>query len=288
MGYFGKVLLAETVKVRLKDLNIDDNRSRGIKVAVKRLKANCSVSIRLAFHKELKFMLRLRHENLVRVLGACIQEDPFIVMEYVENGDLSNYLQNCEDLSLVEGPTQYLFISIHVLTSISAQIANGMDYLSTKNYIHRDLAARNILFVDNHNVKISDFGMSRNLYTSHYYTKQGSMAVLIRWMARECFSGKFSTKTDVWAFGVTMWEIYTLAKCIPYEDMTNSEVAEDATKESRTLLEIPSKCPIEVYDVMLKCWSDDSNDRPSFGELHAMLSSLTCYVFNESCEVQRS
>ena len=276
MGYFGKVLLAEAVNINLEDFNFAANMSSTTKVAVKKLKASCSTSIKLAFHKELKFMSRLQHENLVRVLGACLQAETFIVMEYMKNGDLNGFLQNYEDISLADDPTTDLIINIHILIKMSSQIANGMKYLSSKNYIHRDLAARNILVGEEFKVKISDFGMSRNLYTSHYYIMQGRTAVPIRWMARECFSGKFSTETDVWAFGVTMWEIFTLAKCIPYEEMSNEEVAEDALKKHRTLPEIPNKCPLEVYDVMLTCWRDTAQDRASFDAVYDMLSSLTC------------
>ena len=207
MGYFGKVLLAETVNINWEDFNFtarENYISRTTKVAVKKLKANCSASIKVAFHKELKFMSRLQHENIVRVLGACLQEEAFIVMEYVKNGALNGFLQNYEDISLADDPTTDLIINIQILIKMSSQIANGMKYLSSKNYIHRDLAARNILVGEDYKVKISDFGMSRNLYTSHYYIMQGKTAVPIRWMARECFSGKYSTETDVWAFGVTM------------------------------------------------------------------------------------
>ena len=279
MGYFGKVLLAETININWEDFNFtatENYMSSTTKVAVKKLKANCSASIKVAFHKELKFMSRLQHENVVRVLGACLQEEAFIVMEYVKNGALNGFLQNYEDISLADDPTTDLIINIHILIKMSSQIANGMKYLSSKNYIHRDLAARNILVGEEFKVKISDFGMSRNLYTSHYYIMQGRTAVPIRWMARECFSGKFSTETDVWAFGVTMWEIFTLAKCIPYEEMSNEEVAEDALKKHRTLMEIPKKCPFEVYDVMLTCWRDNAQERASFDALYDMLSSLAC------------
>ena len=284
MGYFGKVLLAEAVNINLEDINFTANMSRTTKVAVKKLKASCSASIKLAFHKELKFMSRLQHENVVRVLGVCLQVETFIVMEHMKNGDLNGFLQNYDDISLVSDPSTDLIINIQILIKMSSQIANGMKYLSSKNYIHRDLAARNILVGDDFKVKISDFGMSRNLYNSHYYIMQGRTAVPIRWMARECFSGKFSTETDVWAFGVTMWEIFILAKCIPYEEMSNEEVAEDALRLHRTLLEIPNKCPLEVYEIMLTCWRDDAQERASFDALYSMLSSLTCCCKNYEVE----
>ena len=117
--------------------------------------------------------------------------------------------------------------------------------------------------------------MSRSLYESHYYIVSGHAILPIRWMATECFYGKFSAKTDVWAFGVTMWEIFTLAKEQPYNHLQDMEVVEDAIKgQDRTLLEQPVKCPQDVYDVMKACWVYDPAQRPTFDELYYMLSKI--------------
>ena len=211
----------------------------------------------------------------MQVLGACLTKEQFIVLEYVVNGDLENYLQKFDDIYYGnESCSSPLQIQISTLLHMCAQIASGMNYLSSHNYIHRDLAARNILVGENNHVKISDFGMSRNLYTSHYYIMEGQAAVPVRWMAKECFSNKYSTRSDVWSFGVTMWEVFTLGKCIPYEDMMDMEVVEDATKENRTLLNNPDECPLDVYRVMLDCWEAVPNRRASFDTLHSMLLSL--------------
>ncbi len=124
-------------------------------------------------------------------------------------------------------------------------------------------------------VKIADFGMSRNLYRSHYYILSGVNAALpIRWMAKECFCGKFSTKSDVWAFGVPMWEIFTLAKDIPFEDMQDEELVVNATlKHPRTLLAKPTSCPANMYDVILMCWKESPSDRASFETLYDILNN---------------
>ena len=271
MGYFGKVLLAELAQTSSSNNKLDIKKL----VAIKKLKENCKPSIKHSFHKELKFMSRLHHENIVQVLGACLTKEQFIVLEYVINGDLENYLQNFDDIYYGnESCSSPLQIQVSTLLHMCAQIASGMNYLSSHNYIHRDLAARNILVGENNHVKISDFGMSRNLYTSHYYIMEGQAAVPVRWMAKECFSNKYSTRSDVWSFGVTMWEIFTLGKCIPYEDMMDMEVVEDATKENRTLLNNPDECPLDVYRVMLDCWEAVPNRRASFDTLHSMLLSL--------------
>ena len=279
-GFFGKVILANTVGLSLKDLKMsdtDDDKSKSIRVAVKLLKQNFSASRREEFDKELRFMSRLDHPNVIRTLGACNTDTPFVMMEYVENGDLNRYLQEFD--SIVEGndPPGSFKISTGTLTNMSAQIANAMKYLASRNFIHRDLATRNCLVGQDHQIKIADFGMSRNLYASHYYVLKGHAVLPVRWMAKECFYGKFSAKTDVWAFGVTMWEIFTLSKDIPYEDMDDTEVVANATDntESRTLLEKPGGCPQEVYEVMLMCWAEEPKDRATFERLQDVLSLLT-------------
>ena len=277
-GYFGKVILADTVGLSEKDLKLGDgkDKTRNIRVAVKQLKSNSSRQATDAFDKELKFMSRLNHENVVRVLGMCKSSTTFIVMEYMQKGDLNQYLLEFESIvSDADKQTGDLLIPVSTLTNMSTQIANGMKYLSSKNFIHRDLATRNCLIGKNLQVKIADFGMSRNLYQSHYYMLKGHAILPVRWMAKECFYGKFSTKTDVWAFGVTMWEIFTLAKDIPYEDMADEELVADATcKERRTLLAKPTNCPPNMYEVMLTCWEDKPKDRASFNTIHTTLLSL--------------
>ena len=278
-GYFGKVLLADTVGLSLKELKMsetDDDKSKSVRVAVKTLRRKPEKQRKLAFDKELKFMSRLNHPNVVRTLGACMVDTPFIVMEYMEKGDLNGYLQDFDTIEQGNSPPTDLTISVGTLVSMSAQIADAMKYLASRNYIHRDLATRNCLVGPEFGIKIADFGMSKSLYESHYYTIKGHVVLPVRWMARECFYGKFSAKTDVWAFGVTMWEIFTLAKDIPYEDMDDSEVVADASRGEgdRQLLQRSSDCPPEVYDVMMMCWKGEPSDRATFETLHEALLSL--------------
>ena len=278
-GYFGKVLLADTVGLSLKELKMnetDDDKRKSVRVAVKTLKLNPSENRRETFDKELKFMSRLNHPNVVRTLGACMVDTPFIVMEYMEKGDLNGYLQDFDTIEQGNAPPTDLTISVGTLVSMSAQIADAMKYLASRNYIHRDLATRNCLVGPESRIKIADFGMSKNLYESHYYIVKGHAILPVRWMAKECFYGKFSAKTDVWAFGVTMWEIFTLTKDIPYEDMDDSEVAADASKRdgNRQLLQRSKYCPPEVYNVMLLCWKGEPSNRATFETLHETLLSL--------------
>ena len=280
MGIFGKVILAETVGLSAKDLRLsesDDDKSKSTLVAVKKLKSGAPNATKEAFEKEVNFMSRLTDRNVIRILGVCYEDTPFIMMEYMEKGDLNQYLQKFKALSTTDSEPQGQITTI-TLVHISTQIASAMKYLASYNFIHRDLATRNCLVGPNYLVKLSDFGMSRSLYDSHYYRIHGRFALPVRWMAYECFYGKFSQKTDVWAFGVTMWEIFTLAKEKPYNDMSDKQVIEDALKgKNRKTLARPvwaDMCPIKVYIIMLKCWEHNSEQRATFDELFQLLTSI--------------
>ena len=271
-GNFGEVVLAQTVDLTPQQLQIESQAPFAL-VAVKRLRASASEETKELFDKEVKFMSRLNHPNVVRMLGVCRdEENPFIMMEYMMNGDLHQYLKEFSQI----GEGEYInvrSISVSTLTNISLQIASAMQYLASHNFVHRDLATRNCLVGSKNTVKIADFGMSRSLYESHYYIISGHAILPVRWMATECFYGRFSAKTDVWAFGITVWEIFTLAKEQPYEHLQDMEVVEDAIKgPNRTLLEQPPECPKEVYDVMKACWAHDPAQRSTFDKLYEMLS----------------
>ena len=277
-GLFGKVILAETLGLSPKDLRVsktDNDKSKSMLVAVKTLKSGAPSTTKEAFEKEVNFMSRLNDRNIIRILGVCYEDTPFIMMEYMENGDLNRYLQKFKELSTTDSEPQGQ-ITIGTLIHMTTQIASAMKYLASHNFVHRDLATRNCLVGSNYLVKISDFGMSRNLYESHYYLVQGRCLLPIRWMATECYYGKFSQKSDVWAFGVTMWEIFILAKEQPYSSMKDQELINDALKgKSRTPLKKPEACPPEVFAIMMKCWEHDSSQRPTFEELFEKLSALS-------------
>ena len=279
MGLFGKVILAETVGLSSKDVRVcesDEDKSKSTLVAVKKLKSDAPNATKDAFEKEVNFMSRLNDKNVICILGVCREETPFIMMEYMENGDLNRYLRKFQVLGTTDSEPQGQ-ITTSTLVHITTQIASAMKYLASHNYVHRDLATRNCLVGPNYLVKISDFGMSRSLYESHYYRIQGRFALPVRWMSFECFYGKFSQKSDVWAFGVTTWEIFTLAKEQPYNDMSDKQVVDDAIKgKNRKLLARPDMCPPEVYEIMLKCWEHSTKQRATFEELYQLLSSICC------------
>ena len=276
-GLFGKVILAETVGLSAKDLRLsesDDDKSKSTLVAVKKLKSDAQSTTKEAFEKEVNFMSRLTDKNVVHILGVCYEDTPFIMMEYMEKGDLNQYLQKFKTLSTTDSEPQGQ-ITTNTLVHIAKQIASAMKYLASHNFVHRDLATRNCLVGPNYLVKISDFGMSRSLYDAHYYCIHGQFILPVRWMSIECFYGKFSQKSDVWAFGVTMWEIFTLAKEQPYSDMSDQQLIEDALKgKNRKILARPYMCPLEVYIIMLKCWAHNSKQRSTFEELFQLLTSI--------------
>ena len=277
IGQFGKVILAETVGLSAKDLRVsesDDDRSKSTLVAVKKLKSDAPSTTKEAFQKEVNFMSRLTDRNVIRILGVCYEDTPFIMMEYMEKGDLNKYLQKFKVHSTTDSEPQGL-ITTSTLVHIATQIASAMKYLASHNFVHRDLATRNCLVGPNYLVKVSDFGMSRSLYESHYYRIHGRFALPVRWMAYECFYGKFSQKSDVWAFGVTMWEIFTLAKEQPYNDMSDKQVVEDALKgKNRKILVKPDMCPLIVYKIMLECWAHNPEQRATFEQLFQLLTSI--------------
>ena len=277
MGQFGKVVLAETVGLSAKDLRLsesDDDKSKSTLVAVKKLKSDAPSTTKEAFEKEVNFMSQLTDRNVIRILGVCHEDTSFIMMEYMEKGDLNQYLQKFKTLSATDSEPQGQ-ITARTLVHIVTQIASAMKYLASHNYVHRDLATRNCLVGPNYLVKISDFGMSRSLYDSHYYCIHGRFSLPVRWMSFESFYGKFSQKSDVWAFGVTMWEIFTLAKEQPYSDMSDQQVIDDALRgKNRMTLAKPDMCPLEVYKIMLECWAHNSEQRATFEELFQLLTCL--------------
>ena len=275
MGQFGLVYLGETVGLSQRDLEIGDsiNCSETFKVAVKMLRPNPPHSEKLAFEREVKYMSHFKHKNVVQLLAVCWKDEQFILMEYMRNGDLQNFLQQYDSVGSITKGNKVM--SQSKLLRMATQIADAMMYLASCKFIHRDLATRNCLVGDNSVVKVADFGLSRNLYDSCYYRFQGSAMLPVRWMANECFYGRFSEKTDVWAFGVTMWEIFSLCKEKPYSTKTDQQLVLETLHNSRTMLEKPKFCHENVYNVMRQCMKEEAKDRLNFEQVFNKLSHLT-------------
>ena len=279
VGQYGSIILAEMVQLSGRDMLRIPRAMRHkvpLLVAVKRMKPSADQETRKNFDKEIKFMSQICHENIVQLLAVCTHTaNPFIVMEYMENGDLSQFLQKYQLLEDKEMTVYSNQLPPSVLVYMAIQIASGMCYLTSLNYVHRDLATRNCLVGKNFQIKISDFGLSRNLYERSCYHICGQTVLPIRWMATECFYGRFSEKSDVWAYGVTVWEIFTLGKKMPYEDLDNQSVIVNATQgDNRHILTQPPGCPREVFEVMLSCWAYSAGDRPAFREIYDRIMYL--------------
>ncbi|KAL1234553.1 Tyrosine-protein kinase [Trichinella spiralis] len=230
-------------------------------VAVKTLKEDTMALNE--FLSEATIMKDLRHRNLVQLLGVCTQEPPFyIITEFMINGNLLDYLRSASDSSQ---------LTPNVLIYLALQVCNGMAYMESRNYIHRDLAARNCLVGENYLVKIADFGLARFMAEETYTAKAGAKFP-IKWTAPEGLAyNTFSTKSDVWAFGVLLWEIATYGQT-PYPGVEFSEVYTLLEKGFR--MESPAGCPASVYRLMLQCWRWSPADRPTFREIAVALDGL--------------
>ncbi|MBN3282058.1 ABL2 kinase, partial [Polyodon spathula] len=249
-------------------------------VAVKTLKED-TMEVE-EFLKEASVMKEVKHPNLVQLLGVCTLEPPFyIVTEYMPHGNLLDYLRECnrEEVSAV------------VLLYMATQISSAMEYLEKKNFIHRDLAARNCLVGENHVVKVADFGLSR-LMTGDTYTAHAGAKFPIKWTAPESLAyNTFSIKSDVWAFGVLLWEIATYGMS-PYPGIDLSQVYDLLEKGYR--MEQPEGCPPTVYELMRACWQWSPLDRPAFSETHQAFetmfhdSSISEEVAEELCKTASS
>ena len=275
-GDYGSAVLAVTKGLSLMDMRLskdNNNRNLSILLAVKKLQLQPTRSEREAFDREVLFMHRLKHPNIVQFIGVCYETPTFLMMEYMEEGDLNQFLQRYSEI-VSHTPSSETQIAVPSLIYMAAQIASGMRHLAQLKFIHRDLATRKCFVGSNFNVKLADFGTNTR-YLSHYYRIRGNILMPIRWMAPECFHGKFSEKTDVWAFGVTMWELFTLDKVFPYPQLSDEEVIQNALKrDDRHYPSMPAACPKQIYEVIERCWCLKLKQRATFQELEETLQGL--------------
>ncbi|XP_056445239.1 neurotrophic tyrosine kinase, receptor, type 2b isoform X2 [Gadus chalcogrammus] len=266
-GAFGKVFLAECY-------NLTTEQEK-ILVAVKTLK-EASESGRADFYREAELLTNLQHEHIVTFYGVCVESDPLImVFEYMKHGDLNKFLRaHGPDAVLMADGQHSLMVELtqSQMLHIAQQIAAGMVYLASQHFVHRDLATRNCLVGENLLVKIGDFGMSRDVYSTDYYRVGGHTMLPIRWMPPESIMyRRFTTESDVWSLGVVLWEIFTYGKQ-PWYQLSNNEVIECITQGR--VLQRPRTCPKEVYDLMLGCWQREPYMRLNIKEIHSLLQSL--------------
>eukprot|EP01137_Pigoraptor_chileana_P009023 Opistho-2@56664 len=233
---------------------------KNVKVAVKTLKEE---SMELSdFIQEAAIMKKIKHSNLVQLLGVCTKELPYYILtEYMPKGNLLDFLRN---------PTERARLDPTILMFMASQVSAGMQYLEERNFIHRDLAARNCLVAENYKVKVADFGLSR-LIEDEYTAREGAKFP-IKWTAPEALLyNVFTTKSDVWAFGILLWEIATYGDS-PYPGVELGLVLDKL--EAGYRMPQPDGCPDEVYEVMLDCWKFDPATRPTFKDIRVRLETM--------------
>ncbi|KAM4875697.1 tyrosine-protein kinase Fer isoform 9-T29 [Thomomys bottae] len=230
-------------------------------VAVKTCKEDLPQELKIKFLQEAKILKQYDHPNIVKLIGVCTQRQPvYIIMELVPGGDFLSFLRKKKDE-----------IKLKQLVKFSLDAAAGMLYLESKNCIHRDLAARNCLVGENNVLKISDFGMSRQ-EDGGVYSSSGLKQIPIKWTAPEALNyGRYSFESDVWSFGILLWETFSLGVC-PYPGMTNQQAREQVERGYR--MSAPQHCPEEIFKIMMRCWDYKPENRPKFGDLLKELAAI--------------
>uniref|UniRef100_A0A3Q3ANS0 Tyrosine-protein kinase n=1 Tax=Kryptolebias marmoratus TaxID=37003 RepID=A0A3Q3ANS0_KRYMA len=214
------------------------------------------------FLREAQIMKKLRHSKLIQLYAVCTTEEPiYIITELMKNGSLLEYLQNDKGTTL------------HVSDQIemAAQVASGMAYLELQNYIHRDLAARNVLVGENNICKVADFGLARKENENVYEAKEGTKFP-VKWTAPEgIHENRFTIKSDVWSFGILLYEIMTFGQ-MPYPGMSNMQAVQWIAKGHR--MSCPPHCPTVLHNIMMDCWKENEQIRPTFETLQWQLEEF--------------
>ncbi|XP_060231898.1 LOW QUALITY PROTEIN: insulin receptor [Meriones unguiculatus] len=252
-----------------------EGRARGVvageadtRVAVKTVTEGASLRQRIDFLNEAAVMKGFACHHVVRLLGVVSQGQPtLVVMELMAHGDLKSHLRSLRpDAENNPGRPPP---SVAEMTRMTAEIADGMAYLHARKFVHRDLAARNCMVAQDYTVKIGDFGMTRDVYETDYYRKGGKGLLPVRWMAPESLKdGVFTAASDVWSFGVVLWEIASLAEQ-PYQGLSNEQVLKFVMDGG--CLEPPPGCPARLTELMRACWQFNPKLRPGFLEVVSAL-----------------
>ncbi|KYO34517.1 megakaryocyte-associated tyrosine-protein kinase [Alligator mississippiensis] len=230
----------------------------GQKVALKNIK--CDVTAQ-AFLSETAAMTKVRHKNLVCLLGVILHNGLYIVMEFMSKGNLVNYLRS----------RGRLVVQVKQLIQFALDVSQGMDYLESKKLVHRDLAARNILISEENVAKVSDFGLA-NVDPKGVDTTR----LPVKWTAPEALKhNKFSTKSDVWSYGILLWEVFSYGRA-PYPKMALKEVSDMVQKGYQ--MGAPDGCPPSIYNLMKNCWELEPGKRPSFKKLTEKLQKALTHT----------
>ncbi|XP_070556590.1 tyrosine kinase receptor Cad96Ca-like isoform X2 [Ptychodera flava] len=268
-GAFGQVRKAEA-------FNIHGNPGC-IEVAVKTLKDGCSFEEKENFMREIAMMKSLScdHPNIITLLGCCTVTEPiYMIVELAKYGSLLDSLRSRRKDCIyvnINGISQT--VPQKELLQYISQIAKGMSFLEQERFVHRDLATRNILLGENRICKISDFGLARDVDGSDIYHRTSQGPLPIRWMAPESLKYSIHTsKSDVWSYGVVLWEIITLGST-PYVKMTGKEVIKEVIRGYK--MHKPRHCSQKIYDFMSSCWRTNPTERPSFSDLCVQIEDMT-------------
>nr|XP_012618444.1 fibroblast growth factor receptor 1 isoform X7 [Microcebus murinus] len=278
-GCFGQVVLAEAIGLD------KDKPNRVTKVAVKMLKSDATEKDLSDLISEMEMMKMIgKHKNIINLLGACTQDGPlYVIVEYASKGNLREYLQARRPPGLEycynpsHSPEEQL--SSKDLVSCAYQVARGMEYLASKKCIHRDLAARNVLVTEDNVMKIADFGLARDIHHIDYYKKTTNGRLPVKWMAPEAlFDRIYTHQSDVWSFGVLLWEIFTLGGS-PYPGVPVEELFKLLKEGHR--MDKPSNCTNELYMMMRDCWHAVPSQRPTFKQLVEDLDRIVALTSNQ-------
>ncbi|KAI9563216.1 hypothetical protein GHT06_010674 [Daphnia sinensis] len=272
-------------------IKVDSSQAVAIKVLKAPSSGIASTTTERELLREARTMASFSHENILTLHGIVINEcnmGSWLVFEYMELGDLAQLLRSSNGYSNSKEKESRLstrYLVQEDLYIIAEQIANGMKYLSSRHFVHRDLACRNCLVGErpslqptegrpNLIIKVSDFGMSRDLHSNEYYKMGGSRFLPVRWMPPEAILyGKFSEQSDVWSFGVLLWEIFSMG-AIPYYGHANEEVVTMIL--GSICLEPPNSAPPLIRQLMIEhCWKKVPSDRLSFKEIHDKLTGFS-------------
>jgi len=243
-------------------------------VAVKMLMGDADVDARRQFLGAASTLAELSHDNVVRLIGVCVRQSPLcVIVEYMNAGDLSEFLRRHD--RHVEGPRGRR-LNAAERVGIAAQMAGAMAYVASRGFVHRDVAARNFLVSESPSseicVKLSDFVLALRATSPNGVCRHADEALPVRWLAPESLAdGRFSTASDVWAFGVAFWEVFAHGRQ-PYAGVPNADVGR-RVGAGETLPQ-PVDAPDEAYALMRRCWQRRPDYRPSFDSLQSSLLSL--------------
>lgn len=295
-GAFGKVLKGEAHCTMFRDDATPSNQAGGtvetvttggrlvisssarepVTVAVKMLKEGHTDGEMIDFVKEMEIMKQIgRHVNIINLLGVCTQpsgQPLLVIVEYAEHGNLRDFLRaRRPDLANFREENRH--VSLRDMLSFGWQVALGMEFLHSRRCVHRDLAARNVLVGAEGRVKVADFGLARDLTECEYYRKTGDGKLPVKWMSPESlFQRTANSMSDVWSYGVLLWEIVTWGDS-PYRNVRSLEALLELIKGGYRMPR-PDHCPWSLYSVIKECWSYQPEARPTWQTLVATLRSL--------------